>query len=153
LKPGHESKGLMHKVFGAFNRTFDKATNGYVSVSSLLIRKLILSVTLLCAVALAAFFIENRIPSGFLPTEDQGYFYLNIQLPDAASLQRTDAFTKKVEAVLKSTPGIQYYSTIVGSSLLTQTNATYSAFVFVALTPWGERKSQRDKYPGHHGFC
>jgi HAE1 family hydrophobic/amphiphilic exporter-1 len=142
LKPGHESKGLMHRVFGAFNRTFDKATNGYVSVSSLLIRKLILSVTLLCAVALGAFFIENKIPSGFLPTEDQGYFYLNIQLPDAASLQRTDAFTRKVEAVLKSTPGIQYYSTIVGSSLLTQTNATYSAFVFVALTPWGERKSK-----------
>jgi HAE1 family hydrophobic/amphiphilic exporter-1 len=142
LKPGHESKGLMHRVFGAFNRTFDKATNGYVSVSSLLIRKLILSVTLLCAVALGACFIENKIPSGFLPTEDQGYFYLNIQLPDAASLQRTDAFTRKVEAVLKNTPGIQYYSTIIGSSLLTQTNATYSAFVFVALTPWGERKSK-----------
>jgi HAE1 family hydrophobic/amphiphilic exporter-1 len=98
-------------------------------------------VALLCAVAVAALFIESRIPSGFLPTEDQGYFYLNIQLPDAASLQRTDAFTKRVEAVLKSTPGVQYYSTIVGSSLLTQTNATYSAFVFVALKPWGERKS------------
>src|SRR3984893_16577263 len=90
---------------------------------------------------MSAFLVGYRLPSGFLPTEDQGYFYLNIQLPDAASLQRTDAFTKKVEAVLKSTPGVQYYSTIVGNSLLTQTNATYSAFVLVALKPWDQRKS------------
>jgi HAE1 family hydrophobic/amphiphilic exporter-1 len=82
------------------------------------------------------------LPSGFLPTEDQGFFYLNIQLPDAASLQRTNAFTKEVEAVLKDTNGVQYYSTIVGSSLLTQTNATYSAFVFVALKPWDQRKNK-----------
>jgi len=67
---------------------------------------------------------------------------LNIQLPDAASLQRTDVFTRKVEAVLKRTPGVQYYSTIVGSSLLTQTNATYTAFVFVSLKPWDRRKSK-----------
>jgi HAE1 family hydrophobic/amphiphilic exporter-1 len=86
--------------------------------------------------------VGENLPSGFLPTEDQGYFYLNIQLPDAASLQRTDAFTKKVEAILKNTPGVQYYSTIVGNSLLTQTNATYSAFVFVALKPWDQRKSK-----------
>ena len=85
--------------------------------------------------------VGERLPAGFLPTEDQGFFYLNIQLPDAASLQRTDAFTAEVEAVLKRTKGVQYYSTIVGSSLLTQTNATYSAFVFVALTPWDQRKT------------
>jgi len=142
LKPRHESTGPLHRLFGGFNRLFDKATNRYVSVSGLLIRKMVFSMLLLLGVAGAAFLVGSRLPSGFLPTEDQGYFYLNIQLPDAASLQRTDAFTKKVEAVLKSTPGVQYYSTIVGNSLLTQTNATYSAFVFVALKPWGQRKSK-----------
>jgi HAE1 family hydrophobic/amphiphilic exporter-1 len=96
---------------------------------------------LLCGVAAAALVVGNRLPSGFLPSEDQGYFYLNVQLPDAASLQRTDAFVRKVEAVLRNSPGVQYYSTIVGNSLLTQTNATYSAFVFVALKPWDQRKS------------
>jgi HAE1 family hydrophobic/amphiphilic exporter-1 len=101
-----------------------------------------ISFTLLAAVAGAAFLVGGRLPSGFLPTEDQGFFYLNIQLPDAASLQRTDAFTKEVESVLKHTDGVQYYSTIVGSSLLTQTNSTYSAFVFVALKPWDERKTK-----------
>jgi HAE1 family hydrophobic/amphiphilic exporter-1 len=101
-----------------------------------------ISFTLLAVVAGAAFLVGDRLHSGFLPTEDQGFFYLNIQLPDAASLQRTDAFTKEVESVLKHTDGVQYYSTIVGSSLLTQTNATYSAFVFVALKPWDRRKTK-----------
>jgi len=142
LKPRQESTGFLHRVFGGFNRIFDRATNRYVSISGTLIRKMALSALLLCAVTGAALLVGYRLPSGFLPTEDQGYFYLNIQLPDAASLQRTDAFTKKVEAVLKSTPGVQYYSTIVGNSLLTQTNATYSAFVFVALKPWDQRKSK-----------
>jgi HAE1 family hydrophobic/amphiphilic exporter-1 len=142
LKPRQESTGFLHRVFGGFNRGFDRATNRYVSISGTLIRKMALSALLLCVVAGAALLVGYRLPSGFLPSEDQGYFYLNIQLPDAASLQRTDAFTKKVEAVLKSTPGVQYYSTIVGNSLLTQTNATYSAFVFVALKPWDQRKSK-----------
>jgi HAE1 family hydrophobic/amphiphilic exporter-1 len=142
LKPRQESNGLLHRLFAKFNQVFERATTGYVGISGLLIRKMILSATLLCVVAGAALLVGNRLHSGFLPTEDQGYFYLNIQLPDAASLQRTDAFTRKVEAVLKSTPGVQYYSTIVGNSLLTQTNATYSAFVFVALTPWDQRKSK-----------
>jgi hydrophobic/amphiphilic exporter-1 (mainly G- bacteria), HAE1 family len=142
LKPRQESTSFLHRVFGGFNRVFDRARNRYVSVSGVLIRKMALSALLLCAVVGAALLVGYRLPSGFLPTEDQGYFYLNIQLPDAASLQRTDAFTKKVEAILKSTPGVQYHSTIVGNSLLTQTNATYSAFVFVALKPWDQRKSK-----------
>ncbi len=143
LKPQQESStSFLHRIFGGFNRIFDKATNGYISISGALIRKMALSILLLCAVGVAALLVGDRLKSGFLPTEDQGYFYLNIQLPDAASLQRTDVFTRKVEAVLKSTPGVQYYSTIVGNSLLTQTNATYSAFVFVALKPWDQRKSK-----------
>ena len=142
LKPGHESHGPLHRLFGGFNRLFEKATNGYVSISGVLIRKVAISLMLLVAVAGAALLVGDRLPSGFLPTEDQGFFYLNVQLPDAASLQRTDAFTKEVEAVLKHTNGVQYYSTIVGSSLLTQTNATYSAFVFVALKPWDQRKTK-----------
>jgi HAE1 family hydrophobic/amphiphilic exporter-1 len=142
LKPKHESHGPLQRFFGGFNNLFDKAKTRYVGISGALIRKLGVSLTLLAAVAGAALLVGSRLPSGFLPTEDQGFFYLNIQLPDAASLQRTDAFTKEVEAVLKHTDGVQYYSTIVGSSLLTQTNATYSAFVFVALTPWGKRKTK-----------
>ena len=142
LKPAHESHGLLQRFFGGFNRVFAKATTRYVGISGALIRKMALSLTLLAVVAGLALLVGGRLPSGFLPTEDQGFFYLNIQLPDAASLQRTDAFTKEVESVLKHTNGVEYYSTIVGSSLLTQTNATYSAFVFVALKPWAQRKTK-----------
>jgi HAE1 family hydrophobic/amphiphilic exporter-1 len=142
LKPSHESHGLLHRLFGGLNKMFERATNGYVGISALLIRKLTISAVLLVSVATGAYLVGEGLPSGFLPNEDQGFFYLNIQLPDAASLQRTDAFTKQVEAVLKKTNGVRYYSTIVGSSLLTQTNATYSAFVFVALKPWDERKTK-----------
>jgi hydrophobic/amphiphilic exporter-1 (mainly G- bacteria), HAE1 family len=142
LKPAHESKGLLKRAFAGFNNIFDKATKRYVGISGALIRKMYVSLTLLAVIAAAALVVGDRLPSGFLPDEDQGYFYLNIQLPDAASLQRTDAFTREVESVLKQTKGVQYYSTIVGSSLLTQTNATYSAFVFVALKPWDQRKTK-----------
>ncbi len=147
LKPAHESHGLLQRLFGGFNRVFEKATNRYVGISGALIRKMVLSLTLLAVVAgLPRSWWAADLPSGFLPTEDQGFFYLNIQLPDAASLQRTDAFTKEVESVLKHTNGVEYYSTIVGSSLLTQTNATYSAFVFVALKPWAERKTKETEH-------
>jgi HAE1 family hydrophobic/amphiphilic exporter-1 len=142
LKPAHTSTGVLQAVFGGFNYVFERATNSYVGAAGALIRKTGLSFALLAAVAGAAVLVGDRLPSGFLPTEDQGFFYLNIQLPDAASLQRTDAFTREVESVLKDTNGVQYYSTIVGSSLLTQTNATYSAFVFVALKPWGQRTTR-----------
>src|SRR5229473_1999860 len=146
LKPRQESTGFLHRVFGGFNRIFDRATNRYVNISGTLIRKMALSALLLCVVAGAALLVGYRLPSGFLPSEDQGYFYLNIQLPDAASLQRTDAFTKKVEAVLKSTPGVQYYSTIVGNSLLTFVRTSYNGFFFVTLKPWDERKSREEQF-------
>jgi HAE1 family hydrophobic/amphiphilic exporter-1 len=143
LKPGHGSgAGWMHRAFGGFNRTFELATNRYVNVCAALIRKRGFSMLFLGGVAAAALVFGDTLPAGFLPTEDQGYFYLNIQLPDAASLQRTDAFARRVEAILRETKGVQYYSTVVGNSLLTQTNSTYSAFMFVALKPWGERRSR-----------
>jgi HAE1 family hydrophobic/amphiphilic exporter-1 len=142
LKSRRASGGPIHKQFEGFNRFFDKAKNEYVGVCTLLIRKAGFSLLFLGGVMVVNVVLGQRLPSGFLPTEDQGYFYMNIQLPDAASLQRTNAFTREIEDILKTTKGVQYYSTVVGYSLLTQTNATYSAFIFVALQPWNQRKSK-----------
>jgi HAE1 family hydrophobic/amphiphilic exporter-1 len=80
-----------------------------------------------------------RLPAGFLPEEDQGYFYLNVQLPTAASLERTGDVAKKIEGILKETPGVQTYDTIGGFSLLSIANSSYNAFYFVTLKPWEER--------------
>ncbi|MGA7473240.1 MAG: efflux RND transporter permease subunit [Candidatus Sulfotelmatobacter sp.] len=92
-------------------------------------------------VAAAAFFLGGKVPSSFLPQEDQGYLYAGIQLPDAASLQRTEEATRKVEAILAQTPGVSGVTTINGFSLLSGVSNTYSAFFFITLKPWSEREA------------
>jgi hydrophobic/amphiphilic exporter-1 (mainly G- bacteria), HAE1 family len=141
LKPGKESRGLLGRFFNGFNSGFGKVMHFYLVGSDALLHKVVFSVLLLVVVALSAGFFGSRLPSGFLPEEDQGYFYMNVQLPTAASLQRTDAVAKKIEAILNETPGVQTYNTIVGFSLLSLANASYNAFYFVTLKPWHERGS------------
>ena len=141
LKPKEKTKssGPLGKFYAWFNRGFDKAQNGYVKVASMLIRKSIFTVLMLAAIAVLAIFLGLRLPTAFLPVEDQGYVYVAAQLPFAASLERTDGVCKQIEDILKNTPGVKYYTTVEGFSLLSQVQATYNAFFFVTLQPWGQR--------------
>src|SRR6059036_324737 len=91
LKPKTESHGPLRRFFDWFNRMFGRATERYVRISGALIRKSAVAVIMLVAFGVAAGLFGSRLPSGFLPEEDQGYVYLALQLPDAASLERTDA--------------------------------------------------------------
>jgi HAE1 family hydrophobic/amphiphilic exporter-1 len=141
LKPRVHGKGLLSKAFGGFNRGFSWATDRYVGVAGLLVRKGSRALVLLALFIGLAAFVGKKLPGGFLPDEDQGYFYINVQLPDAASIQRTDEVCKKIEALLSVTPGIRSYNAIVGYSLLSQSAATYNALFFVALKPWDQRKT------------
>jgi HAE1 family hydrophobic/amphiphilic exporter-1 len=141
LRPRKESKGPLGRFFGAFNRWFARATHGYVKWSHFLIRKAVVGVLILVGFALIDGLIVRRLPTSFLPEEDYGYLFLNVQLPPAASLERTDEVSKKVEAILAKTAGVQYYNTIGGFSLLNRVSASYTGFFFVALKPWGERES------------
>jgi HAE1 family hydrophobic/amphiphilic exporter-1 len=140
LKPRKASRGLLARFFGGFNRVFERATNGYVKVSALLIRKVALAAAILIGFTLLAVFTGKKVPSSFLPQEDAGSFYLNVQLPDASSLQRTDAVCRKVEQILSETKGVRYYNTIAGFSLLSYVSASYNGFYFVSLQPWGDRE-------------
>jgi len=142
LKPRTESKGPLGKFFAWFNRWFEKATNGYVKLSGALIRKLVLSVGLLVAFAAVSGLLGMKLPASLVPQEDQGYFFLQVQLPDASARQRTDAVAKEVESILGKTPEVQYYNTVVGYSLITQTSATYTGFFFITLKDWAERKEK-----------
>jgi multidrug efflux pump subunit AcrB len=108
-------------------------------VSRLLIRRSVIALLILGAFALLAGGLGKKIPSSFVPEEDQGYFYLNVQLPDASSLQRTDDVCRKVEKILAETKGVKYYNTVAGFSLLSYVSATYNGFYFVSLEPWDER--------------
>jgi len=140
LRPRKEARGLFAKFFGAFNRWFAKATHGYVALSRGLIRKAVIGVLILAGFALVDGVFGRRLPTSFLPEEDYGFLFLNIQLPPAASLERTDEVSKKVETILKQTEGVQYTTTINGFSLLNRVSASYNGFFFVSLAPWSERR-------------
>ncbi|HVV70866.1 MAG TPA: efflux RND transporter permease subunit, partial [Verrucomicrobiae bacterium] len=148
LKPKEQlHKSPLAGFFRWFNRVFGRATNGYVKWSHLLIRRSMLSLVLLAGVAAMAGWAGHHLPSSFLPEEDQGYMFINVQLPNAASLPRTDAYCRKVEEILSKTPGIKYYSTVLGFSLLSQAQTTYNALFFVTLKPWDERTSKEEQAP------
>ena len=147
LKPKtHQDRpNFMGRFFAWFNRFFDRTTARYVSASGILIRKSGFAMIGLIFVALLAVFIGGRLPAGFLPQEDQGYLYASIQLPDASSLQRTDAASRRVTDALMKTPGIQSVVGVDGFSLLTLTESTNTGFFFVTLKPWDERKSRSEQ--------
>ena len=90
--------------------------------------------------------LGRSIPTSFLPDEDQGYVFAGLQLPDAASLQRTESVVDQAEEILKNTPGIQYYTSVIGYSMLSGVNNTYSAFFFITLKNWSERKKLEEQY-------
>jgi hydrophobe/amphiphile efflux-1 (HAE1) family protein len=146
LKPKTESHGLLAGFFKWFNRTFRRATDGYINTSAVLIRKSGFSLVFLAIVAAVAVLIGGRLPASFLPTEDQGYVFVASVLPDASSLQRSSEAAKRVEDVITHTPGVEGCTTVVGFSLLSFTQNTYNSFFFVTLKPWGERKSADEQY-------
>jgi len=146
LRPRRETHGPLSWFFSRFNRVFGRATNGYVHWSGWLIRKSVLAILLLLGLTGCAFLLGTRLPTSFLPEEDQGYIFINAQLPFAASLDRTDEFCKQVEEILHRTPGIQYVTTVIGFSLLSQVQSTYNAFFFVTLKSWDERTRPQEQY-------
>ena len=141
LRPRKESKGIFGRFFGGFNRVFDKATHRYVNWSHGLIRKAVVGVLILVGFAALSGLLGRSLPTSFLPEEDYGYVFLNVQLPPAASLERTDVVLKKVEDILAKTDGVQYYNTVGGFSLLTRVSASYQGFFFVGLKPWSQRET------------
>src|SRR6266404_1540885 len=145
LRPKTSTSGPLSAFFASFNRVFANATEWYVRVCGFLIRKSAIAVILLAVFAAGAGWFGNKVPASFLPDEDQGYLYVNVQLPIAASLQRTDEVAAKIESVLAKTPGIEHTNTIIGFSLLSFVRTSYNAFFFVTLKPWDERKSRSEQ--------
>jgi HAE1 family hydrophobic/amphiphilic exporter-1 len=148
LRPRKEARGPLGAFFRWFNRVFGKATEGYVGVCHHLIRKSGVAFLLLGLMVVAAGFFGKKIPGSFLPDEDQGYLYAGLQLPEAASLQRSSEAAREVEKAIMETPGVAYVSSVMGYSMLSGVNATYSSFFFVSLKPWDERKTPETSYAG-----
>src|SRR5579862_9052821 len=146
LKPRKQSKGLLARFFGWFNRSFGRATNSYVRISGALIHKGAFTLILLVGFAAAGVWIGGRVPSSFVPDEDQGFFYLNVQLPNAASLKRTQAVVDKIQKIVLATPGVEHFTSVTGFSLLSLVRTTYNAFGFISMKEWGERKTRAEQF-------
>jgi len=145
LRPKTSAGGPLRVFFAWFNRVFANATEWYVRLCGFLVRKAAFALILLVAFAVGAGWFGSKVPSSFLPDEDQGYVLINLQLPTAASLQRTDEVAAKIESALANTPGVEHTTSIVGFSLLSLVRTTYNAFFFVTLKPWDERKSRSEQ--------
>src|SRR6266576_3861603 len=139
LRPKRETRGPLGLFFRGFNRVFERVMGGYLDGSRYLIRKAAFALLLLLGAAAVSGLIGIRLPGGFVPEEDQGYIYANVQLPLAASLDRTAAVNDKLDAIFKTQPGIKYYTGVAGFSLLSLVTTTYNSFYFITLEDWDAR--------------
>ena len=149
LSPALSAAFLRHRgevrfaPFRWFNSGFSWLSHAYAESVHVLIRWRVAMLTLFVLAVGATYLVSLRIPSTFLPVEDQGYFFVVVQLPDGASLERTDAVAKQVRDILKSTPGVDIVGSISGLNFLTQAAQSNSAVEFAILKPWDQRTPEQ----------
>ena len=146
LRPKKDTHGPLARFFAWFNRVFTSGTNFYLRISGGLIRKSAIAAVALVGFAVAAGLFSRALPTSFLPDEDQGYMYVQMQLPEASSIQATAEAARAVEATVNEIPGVKHCTTAVGFSLLSLTRSSYSAFFWVTLQPWEDRKSIEQQF-------
>jgi hydrophobe/amphiphile efflux-1 (HAE1) family protein len=129
------------RIFGAFNRWFDRVTTRYGNGVQLAIKRLILALCLLGAIMVAAGGIMKKVPGAFVPAEDQGYFLGTVIMPDASSLNRTMAVSEQLQQILDAQPAIERTLVISGFSILTGSIQPDAALFVAELKPWAERKT------------
>ena len=125
--------------FGAFNAVFERSSKGYVRVVAALVRRTALGMLIFAALTGLAGWGFQALPTGFIPIEDQGYFFAVAQLPDAASLERSDEVAARMMKAFLDTPGVSDAVTITGYSLLDSSNSSNTATAFIVMDPWDER--------------
>ena len=148
LKPPTGKRSMLTPFYNWFNRIFGWTTDRYVSFAAILIRKTFRSLAFIGVLIYVIVMLVQRIPGGFVPEEDQGYLLVNALLPDAASLERTDAVMRKAEAILAKNEAVEGFNTISGYSLLTGAYSSNMGFFFVQLKPWHDRHSVEEHSAG-----
>lgn len=139
LKPASGQRSFMTPFYDRFNRVFGRGTESYIGFTAILVRKMVRSLVFIVILASLTLLLVTRIPTGFVPEEDQGFILVNAILPDASSLERTDKVMKKIETLLQENPAVEAYITITGYSLITAAYSSNMGFFFVQLKPWAER--------------
>jgi len=126
-------------LFGVFNRFFDRGRDTYVRNVERVLRHPRAGLAGFAVAIVLAVVLWRQVPSSFIPTEDKGYFAIAIQLPDGASLQRTDVVVKRVEGYLRDEPAVQNVIALEGMDILSRSNQTNGAVIFAQVKPWDER--------------
>ncbi|MBE9483425.1 MAG: efflux RND transporter permease subunit [Bacteroidetes bacterium] len=139
LKEPKPYKGLLGKFFKGFNKVMGNTTNSYMSFTHVVTRKIKRSVIFIIIVTIGAAFFLKLVPGGFIPEEDMGYLFISMQLPDASSLQRSDAVAKKIETLVMKHPEVKYITTATGFSLLSGAMTSNQGFMFLTLENWSDR--------------
>jgi HAE1 family hydrophobic/amphiphilic exporter-1 len=139
LKKPKEYGGVLGKFFGLFNKLMGKSTESYMSLTNIVTRKLKRSAVFILVLTIGAGVFGKLVPGGFIPEEDMGYLFVNMQLPDAASLQRSDAIAKKIEQIILNHPEVQYVTNVTGFSLFTGAMSSNQGLMFVTLKNWDDR--------------
>lgn len=133
-------RGPLGLFFSKFNNLFDKSTDAYMGVTRIVARKITIGLIFIVVLSVAMGLLGKLVPGGFMPEEDMGYLMINIQLPDAASLQRSDAVAKKVEKIVEKYDEVEFVTTAAGYSMLSGSMSSNSAFIFVSLKDWNTRE-------------
>ena len=140
LRKRKESRGPLGLFFKGFNKVFDKSTDGYMKLTNIVTRKIIRGLVFIVVVVVGLGYLGNVLPGGFMPEEDMGYFLVNIQLPDAASMQRSDAVAHKVEDIIAKYEEVEFITTATGYSMISGSYASNAGFLFISLKDWKERQ-------------
>jgi hydrophobe/amphiphile efflux-1 (HAE1) family protein len=146
LRPKMQTRGLLARFFGAFDRGFERSRKQYLAGVGGLIRKSGFALVALFCFWLAAGALFRHLPAGFLPDEDQGTIYVSIRLPDGAARDRTDAATRKIEKIVGGLPGISGHLALGGLDIASRTSASNVATLIVRLKPWDERDSKETQF-------
>jgi len=141
LRPRGETKSHLQPFYDRFNRLFERVTTSYLGVTGFFSRKLAMGMVFLVALTILMSGLFGAVPAGFVPEEDQGYLLINVQLPDAASLERTTRVIAQIEGILNEVDGIDSITGIGGFSLLTSSMASNTGFFFISLEHWENRDS------------
>jgi HAE1 family hydrophobic/amphiphilic exporter-1 len=140
LRKRQPVRGPLGMFFSGFNKAFDGVTSGYTKLTRIIARKIVIGLVFMVAITVGTGFVGNLVPGGFMPSEDMGYLMVNVQLPDAASLQRSDVVVKKVEEIIGQHSEVEFVTAATGFSLISGSMSSNAGFVFVSLRDWGERE-------------
>jgi len=140
LRPPKPMRGPLGAFFRLFNKVFDKITISYTGFTRVVVRRISIGIVFMLVLTGGMAYLGKLIPGGFMPSEDMGYLMVNVQLPDAASLQRSDVVVKKVEAIIGAHQEVEYVTAATGFSLISGSMSSNAGFVFVSLIDWDVRE-------------